>query len=367
MSVVKCSLVLTRWHPCYTPRDQYGLCINIKKCAVLIQMLKTQSGDPAVREYLRSSTCGYEGSTPMVCCPQSTVKSDPDVKEGREIDDSSDENTTTEGPKEPAEQPLPNVPDCGFSNVTNARVVGGQPAAANFRGLWHSATRTPNNPNSPKWLCGGTMITDRHILTAGHCVYNRPDLYIARVGEYDLYDDKDGATPEDITMAKAKIHEDFSSVTFTNDIAILTLTKSTNKNVVWPICLPHAEPYRSNKFLKYRPLIAGWGATYFHGPSSSNLQVASVPVVDNSNCQKAFKNRSVIDDRILCAGWTLGGKDACLRRLRRSSDVRGQRRSKSEILPDRRRVLWIQVCRSWLSGCVHQVTNFIDWIRRNLN
>lgn len=48
---------------------------------------------------------------------------------------------------------------------------------------------------------------------------------MARVGELDLYDDKDGVTPEDIRLVKAKIHEDYSPVQFTNDIAILTLEK----------------------------------------------------------------------------------------------------------------------------------------------
>jgi len=37
-----------------------------------------------------------------------------------------------------------------------------------------------------------------------------------------------------------------------------------------------------------------------------------VPVIDNSECKRAFANKkSVIDDRVLCAGLLTGGKDAC--------------------------------------------------------
>ncbi|KAJ8971379.1 hypothetical protein NQ317_008968 [Molorchus minor] len=211
------------------------------------------------------------------------------------------------------------------------------------------------------------MITDRHILTAGHCVYNRNDLYLARVGEYNLYDDNDGASPEDIPLAKAKIHEDYSSVLYSNDIAILTLSKPPTNGSVIPVCLPHSEPYRSNTFLNYRPLVAGWGAIYFNGPSSPVLQVATVPVVKNDVCEKAFKNKSIIDGRILCAGWTLGGKDAC------QGDSGGPLmygRSEGQNI----RYYQIGVvsygfrcAEAGFPGVYTRTTNFIDWIRRNID
>lgn len=47
------------------------------------------------------------------------------------------------------------------------------------------------------------------------------------------------------------------------------------------------------------------------GPSSSILQFATIPVVDNNKCVIAYRNKSIIDDTILCAGHAQGEKDAC--------------------------------------------------------
>lgn len=49
--------------------------------------------------------------------------------------------------------------------------------------------------------------------------------YMGRVGELDLYNDTEGAFPEDIPIIQKKIHENYSPVQFTSDIAILTLQR----------------------------------------------------------------------------------------------------------------------------------------------
>lgn len=37
-----------------------------------------------------------------------------------------------------------------------------------------------------------------------------------------------------------------------------------------------------------------------------------VPVVENADCKRSYVNKkTVIDDRVLCAGYSTGGKDAC--------------------------------------------------------
>lgn len=49
------------------------------------------------------------------------------------------------------------------------------------------------------------------------------------------------------------------------------------------------------------------------GPSASHLQMVQLPVVNTGKCAQAYSayKAQVIDERVLCAGYEKGGKDAC--------------------------------------------------------
>ena len=53
--------------------------------------------------------------------------------------------------------------DCGMPGP-NSRIVGGEEATPH-QYPWMAALFIDD-----KWFCGGSLITDRHILTAAHCV-----------------------------------------------------------------------------------------------------------------------------------------------------------------------------------------------------
>jgi secreted trypsin-like serine protease len=346
--------------PCETPDEIYGICINIYNCTELLNLLETKSDNPRVRTFLRSSTCGFIQSTPMVCCPQSKIPNTPVL-----ITTTQDPQITI--PKTNIITTLPRIPQCGFGNTSTTRVVNGVKAKpGEFPWIVALGYKNSKNPNLPKWLCGGSLITDRHILTAGHCVYNRADLYIARLGDLDLYSDDDGTKPETIPLAAAKVHEGYSPINFTNDIAILTLSRIPKKSTAFPICLPIDEPLRSSNFVNANPTVAGWGSLYFNGPSSPTLQQVTLPVVKNDVCKNAYGTRSVIDDRVLCAGYVTGGKDAC------QGDSGGPLMHR-QIVNDA--ISFHQVgivsygrrcAEAGYPGVYTRVTAFLDWIQRNI-
>ncbi|XP_011866109.1 PREDICTED: venom protease-like [Vollenhovia emeryi] len=286
---------------CQNPQGQPGTCINIRSCTVLLNLLQSSPQNPQVGNFLRASICGYEGNDPFVCCPSNGGNVDDDDRGRKEI------TNTSYGPLYP--------PNCGFSNITLRRIVGGEPASL---GAWPWITAlgytNSRDPNVPRWLCGGALISSRHVLTAAHCIHGRSDLYKVRVGDLDLNNDYDGASPFEDFIETKTVHPEYNPRTYTNDVAILKTTQEVPfTSRLHPICLPVDDFNRYKNLEGTYPFVVGWGSVYFHGPTSSQLLQTQIPVRTQEECKTAFRNfaTTVIDDRVLCAGFARGGKDAC--------------------------------------------------------
>lgn len=107
---------------CRNTQGQLGVCINIRQCPALLNLLKLYSQDPSIGNYLRSNVCGYESNDPRLCCPIGTGESTGGGT-GNDMDVDRDPKgvpSTEYGPLYPFE--------CGFSNVSRRRIVGGEAA-----------------------------------------------------------------------------------------------------------------------------------------------------------------------------------------------------------------------------------------------
>ncbi|XP_043583741.1 trypsin-2-like [Bombus pyrosoma] len=150
-------------------------------------------------------------------------------------------------------------------------------------------------------ICGGSIISSNWAITAAHCVGSAPSRYTIRVGSSH----KDLGTRYGIKNIIR--HPKFNSQTIDFDVALLEIDGKIKFGTnVQPIELANTEPW-SSKMVN----VTGWGALREGGSTSAQLMRVSVPIVSKSECGDAYRYMNEITDRMICAGYTSGGKDAC--------------------------------------------------------
>jgi len=158
-------------------------------------------------------------------------------------------------PFDPQPQPQPTNPgealqcSCGVEN-TATRIIGGIEARPN-RYPWMVALVQPNNPRAQ--FCGGTLISDRHVLTAAHCFDQTSEGQVhAVVGAHRLSQVSPQTT---IPVSRIIRHEAWDNRVMKNDITILVLARPvTMSDKVRPACLPTASMTQLNNYF-----VTGWG------------------------------------------------------------------------------------------------------------
>lgn len=117
---------------CFTPNDMNGVCINIKRCPYLRNLLETQRKNNTVLAYLRNSACGYEGRDPKVCCPledEPIVPTTGVTSTNRPVtSNNNNNNNNNNGEDQVLSNKLPSQSTCGRTNTSHIRIVGGNPA-----------------------------------------------------------------------------------------------------------------------------------------------------------------------------------------------------------------------------------------------
>merc|ERR1711976_801628 len=248
------------------------------------------------------------------------------------------------GPTSEATTPSTGSCECGIPNKSN-RIVGGVETEVNEY-PWQVALVSSRGSHP---FCGGTLISDRHVMTAAHCTAGSTASSIAvLVGEHRI---DDGQFTR-IGLSAINDHPNYNDRSLNNDYSILTLAEPvTFSDKVRPACLPSNA---AEEYIGRTATVSGWGTLTSGGNQPAVLNEVDVTVQSNDQCKQAYG--SGITNHMICAADA--GKDSC------QGDSGGPLVTKEN---DRYTLIGVV---SWGYGCADsrypgvyaRVTTRMDWI-----
>ncbi|XP_044736927.1 modular serine protease-like [Chrysoperla carnea] len=202
-------------------------------------------------------------------------------------------------------------PDCGKTDLPAIPLIVHGQIAEQGRWPWYAALFTLEDG---KWIfwCGGSLISELVIVTAGHCVWKvPPDTMKVALGKYnsDLNTNNENAQIREIKKIIIQPSYQDQIGNYGSDIAVIILSSPVKfDSHVRPVCIDwnlhdisaHLKEYSMGH-------IVGMGLTEDE-TFSGILRKTKLPVVSNEECMRHQKRdfRKYITYTAFCAGWRNG-------------------------------------------------------------
>ncbi|KAH8374878.1 hypothetical protein KR200_007861 [Drosophila serrata] len=295
---------------CTNPRQNSGLCMSIYDCPSLLAVVQQSYVSAQDRMFLRDSQCnnGY-GRLPHVCCPIE-----------RRVLDTTTARTVTSPTRSGGQQGqqgqgnlLPSPPKCGPHSFSNKVYNGNDTALDEF--TWMALLEYVDRRGRRELSCGGSLINNRYILTAAHCVIGDVEkevgsLTTVRLGEYDTskeidcIDDDCNQPIVERGIEQKIVHPQYDPAdrNRVHDIALLRLDQPVVLNeYIQPVCLPLVSTRRAINTGEIL-VVSGWGRTTT-ARKSNIKQRLDLPVNDHDSCTRKFATRQInLINSQLCVG-----------------------------------------------------------------
>ncbi|XP_043505707.1 prostasin-like [Polistes fuscatus] len=203
-------------------------------------------------------------------------------------------------------------PYLGFNlPIFSPRITGGSNANRN-EFPYQVSLQYGLSSSSLKHFCGGSILNEQWILTAGHCVLAVPSygIFAVKAGKYNIALSESGEQQR--IVIKQIVHEYYLGGVNPYDIALLKLSAPLNLNsAVSPIKLPVAGSIPSGT-----SVLSGWGSisTSSIAEMPDILQKANLPLITISTCRQAMNKvigSTPLHETNICTGPLTGGYSAC--------------------------------------------------------
>uniref|UniRef100_A0A8C4S735 Peptidase S1 domain-containing protein n=1 Tax=Erpetoichthys calabaricus TaxID=27687 RepID=A0A8C4S735_ERPCA len=242
--------------------------------------------------------------------------------------------------------------------IVQNRIVGGTTAS---EGQWPWQVLVEYITGDVMYLCGGSLIADSWVLSAGHCF---PSSHVASgytlyMGRFYLY--QSSKFQQTRSVSKFFVYPGYQSAEQGKDVTLVQLSSPvTFTDYILPICLPSPNVSFSEGLMCW---VTGWGTTTENGNVSQTLQEVEVPIVSRTTCSSMYVTGGVggnLPSDVFCAGYPAGKKDSC------------QGDSGGPLVCKMSNNTWVQAgivsfgpgcARPGLPGVYVQVTDYSRWIQ----
>ncbi|KAG6461211.1 hypothetical protein O3G_MSEX012468 [Manduca sexta] len=257
---------------------EVGICKNIRNCPSALENL---------RKRIQPQLCGFDKTDPIVCCVESVTTPAPTQppiatttkrlsthpQKGYMAQDLFSENECLEYQEKlvyPCEKSFSLSLNDAMErkvkchNNADDLIIGGQNASRNE--FPHMALLGYGEEPDVQWLCGGTLISENFILTAGHCISSRDVnltyVYLGALARSEVTDPS-----KQYRIKKIHKHPEFAPPVRYNDIALVELERKVPLDE-WlkPACL-----HMGDETADDRVWATGWGLTEYKASSGANI------------------------------------------------------------------------------------------------
>ncbi|CAH0698628.1 unnamed protein product [Spodoptera exigua] len=197
-----------------------------------------------------------------------------------------------------------------FETKFHAVVIGGQ--SANRSSYPHMALLGyGEDVISAQWLCGGSLISDRFILTAAHCLSETVIGPVTLVALGILKRSDPMELWQIYKVRRIIKHPEYAPPSKYNDIALLEVDRSVKYSKdVFPACLDFGSTEH------YSAEATGWGKLGKNQPLADNLQMVILEKFSDEKCLKNYPPHRLLKKGYdaktqLCYGDPNEPKDTC--------------------------------------------------------